>query len=196
MQPDTFQAGVAPGGAISHNEVKLLICHALAALDAPAGFQLLLEALGASGLVNYFALVEALEQLTAAGHLVEARDDTGAVCYRISEIGRAMTAELSEMLPHSLRDKSAAAIRHAQQRVQRLSEVEISEERSGGGYILRLAIPDEALFELRLFVPDREQRDIVRRNFLNDPVHIYRSVLSLLAESNTFPPDGEETLFT
>jgi len=195
MQPDTFQAGVAPGGAIRHIDVKLLICHALAALDAPAGFQLLLEALRASELVNYFALVEALEQLVGTGLLHERRDDAGEVYYQLSGTGRAMISELSGSLPRSLRDKSAAAIRRAHRRGQRLSEIEIGEEPAGGGYILRLTIPEESLFELSLFVPDREQRDIVRRNFLNNPVHVYRSVLSLLAEPDVFPPDGEEPLF-
>ena len=179
---DTFTAGVAPGGLGNQNEVKVLICYLLAQEKEGVSFEILHEALRANELVNYFSLVEALEQLTQTGHLQTDNQAEGSQQYHITPVGRAANNELARDLPKMVRQKAQMALEAARKRAKRMGEVQITEEPAENGYLLRLAIPDSGshLLELTVFVPTREQSQAIQRRFLNDPAFLYRNILALL----------------
>jgi hypothetical protein len=183
MQPDTFQAGVAPGGPFTQSEVKLLICHALAFLGEPCSPRFLHEALSEDELVNYFALIEALDQL-AEGEQTEYLPDTGpdGRLVALTAEGRAVAEELSTALPRSLRRRADAAILRARKRERRKAEVVVKDEKLDAGYRVTLAIPEDggSFLEVTVFVPTADQRDKIKRRFMNNPVYIYQSILALL----------------
>jgi hypothetical protein len=200
MLGDTFRAGVAPGSPITHSEVKLLILHALSAVEEPVGFALLHEAMREHDLINYFALVEATDQLTEAGQLLAEVDENGGQTYLATQEGRALAAELATSLPLAQRQKAAASLQTALKRKRRRSEVHIMETKQDGGYLLELSIPDLGgdLLSLKLFAPTWEERGRIMRRFLNDPIYIYQRVLSLLTGDASIlgDMDAGETFLT
>ena len=182
MQFDTFAAGVAPGGLISQNEVKVLICYLLSHWEEGTTFDVLHEALRTNELVNYFTLVEVVEQLLDTGHLQTKQTGNNEKKLQITPVGRAASDKLAPDVPLMVRRKALSALETEGKRRKRLDEVIIEEEAVENGYKLRLAIPDSGsqLLELTVFVPTREQSRAVQRRFLNDPVFLYQNILALL----------------
>lgn len=186
MENDIFKAGVTPGGPTSHDEIKMLICYILSNIGEAMSFAQLHEALLENNLVNYFELVQVVEELLRSGHLVPATGDEAAgdagECYRITDTGRQAGREFANTLPLTVRQKAVRAAERLLRRRKRESEVCIDVRKDRGGYRMELAIPDKAgsLVSFSLFLPTREECELIRRRFLNDPIFIYNGVLALL----------------
>ena len=69
MAFDTFDAGVAPGGLRSKNEIKILICYLFASVNDKMSQSLVVEAIRADELANFFEIVVAFEELIRDGNL-------------------------------------------------------------------------------------------------------------------------------
>ncbi|MCL2056172.1 MAG: DUF4364 family protein [Oscillospiraceae bacterium] len=182
MTGDAFTAGTRPGSPVEHTQIKILTVYTLASSETPVPFDVLHEALREHELVNYFALVEALDQLCESGHL-EAKDTgEGAQSFCVTQLGKRLVEELSTSLPPALRERASSALGRIMKRRRRLSEVRITETKRDDGYDLELAVPDMGgeLVSVRLFVPTERECARIRRRFLNDPVYLYSCILALL----------------
>lgn len=183
MESDIFRAGVNPGSPATGMEIKTLLCYLLSHLEEPIRFSQLYEALSEHNLINYFELVQALDQLSDLGQLSVSPGDDGADCYRVTSLGREIGAELERALPLTVREKALDSSLRVMERHRRLTEVEIKETPCrDGGFALELSIPegDEALIGLRVFAPTREECDRIKKRFLNAPLTIYKGVMALL----------------
>ena len=185
MENDIFRAGVRPGAPTTEDEVKILLCYVLSSVEKPMSADQLYDALSSHELINYFELVCALEKLTQSGHLLrEASETSGQMLYGTTELGGNTGKVLERDLPFAVREKAVSACGKLLQRQQRLREVKISETPSGGGFMLELTIPDEdrpELLTLRVFAPTRRECDLLKRNFLNAPLTVYKGVMALLS---------------
>ncbi|MDR2932404.1 MAG: DUF4364 family protein [Oscillospiraceae bacterium] len=181
MESHTFKAGTAPGSPDTNTEIKMLVLYCMTRSGAEADFAALHEALDMHGLVNYFALVESVDQLTVSGHL-ERKERNGACVYAITELGRATASEFRSALPPATRDKAASALWLVLKRRKRLAEVSVRERAAQGGFILDLAIPEPegALIALSVFAPGVGERELIKKRFLNDPIFIYKGIMALL----------------
>lgn len=181
MNDDIFKAGVRPGGLTSHNEIKMLLCYILSSIEQPMSFSLLHEALQENGLVNYFELVGAMEGLVKSGHLQLEMED-GAERYRVTELGRRAGSEFEGALPLAVRERAVDAARRLMRRSRREQAVNIEVHPQNGGYRMELSIPEDggSLVAFALHLPTKEDCELVRRRFLNDPTFIYKGVLALL----------------
>jgi len=197
MSEDAFTAGVRPGSPVTYTQIKILIMHTLAASQTPVPFDALHEALRENELVNYFSLVEGLDQLCETGHLEVTETDSGGQAYLCTKLGSSLAAELSSSLPPATRERAAAAIQSALKRRRRLGEVKIDEVKRDNGYELTLSIPDidGELLSVCIFAPTTEDRGRIRRRFLNDPVYLYKCILALLTgdiKELDIPKDEDE----
>jgi hypothetical protein len=182
MESDIFRAGVAPGSPSTDIEIKMLLCHLLSHLEEPIHFTQLHEALSEHSLVNYFELVQALDDLCQLGQL-SVCDEQGTQQYRITSLGREIGAEFERTLPLSMREKALDSTRRVLERHRRLTEVNIKETPCpAGGFLLELSIPDKdgELIGLRVFAPTRQECDLMKKRFLNAPLTIYKGVMALL----------------
>lgn len=181
MENDIFMAGVRPGSPTSHDEIKILLCTILSQVDQSMLFSQLHEALQENNLVNYFALVQAMEELVATGHVTADRT-VEPERYSVTELGRQVVEEFERRLPAAVREKALSAAKLQLQREKREMEVDVRIDKEERGYTMRFAIPEinGELVSFSLFVPTREECDRMRRHFLNDPLYIYHSVLALL----------------
>ena len=202
MDQEVFKAGVRPGSPNTQTEIKTLLCFILSNLKQSITFAALYEALGGESLVNYFELVASLEQLERSGHITRQSAQGGEDLFSASPLGAQAAGELTESLPLSMRDRSLEAVSRAQGRRNRLAELSVLVEPApGGGYTLRLSIPEQGaeLISFSLYAPTKEQCELIRRRFLNAPHFIYKGVLALLTGNQemldeAFPPP-EDQLF-
>lgn len=180
MDQDIFKAGVRPGSPASRDEIKMLVCYILAKMDTGIRFSELHKALSESSLVNYFDLIQVMEELTSSGHITASND--GETVYTAAKAGLIIAEEFEHMLPISVREKAMRATTRELRRRKRLEAVTIHTTRVDGGYQMELSLPDQndVLVSFSLFLSTREECELVRRRFLNDPVYIYQNVIALL----------------
>lgn len=180
MEQDIFKAGVRPGSPASQDEIKMLVCYILSKIDSTIRFAQLHEALSSCSLVNYFDLVQVVEDLLHSGHIAIADDADGG--YQATETGLQAAHEFAHTLPLSVREKAVRATGRELRRHRRLAEVSIKTTRVGDGYRMELSIPEQndTLISFSLFLPTQEECALVRKRFLNDPVFIYQGVVALL----------------
>jgi len=182
MESDIFKAGVKPGSPGTQIEVKMLLCHLLAALGQPISFDQLYGALSAQELVNYFELTHILDKLLESGHISQKAEPPPAK-YTATALGSQAGKEFEKNLPITVREKSLSACRRLLAQERRLSQVEITQTpREGGGFILELALPEEdgQLMSVRVFAPTAKDCENLKRRFLNAPLTVYRGIIALL----------------
>lgn len=182
MEQEVFRAGVRPGGPTTGDEVKILICYILSKIEGPMSFSQLHEALSEQELVNYFELVSAMDALENTGHIESSPDGAGAQSYSVTELGRNAAGVIKGLLPASVRDRALRSASRLLRRKKREKEVVARITASGAGFEVKLGLPGggSELLGLSVFCPTREEAELVRKRFLNDPTYIYKGVLALL----------------
>ena len=66
---DAFDAGIELGGLRNRNEIRLLVCYLLKAIDKPVPKTLVVDAILNDGLANYFEINEAIAELLKGGKI-------------------------------------------------------------------------------------------------------------------------------
>jgi len=188
MESDIFRAGVRPGSPGSEDEVKIMLCYTLSNIERPIGFDQLFDALSAHELVNYFELAQTLDKLAQTGHITA--EGGPPAKYTATALGAATGKELEKSLPLTVREKAVSACRLLQGRERRLGEVRINKTPCEGGFILELALPDEAtapdglggeLLCVRVFAATQQDCERLSRRFLNAPLTVYKGIVALLS---------------
>ena len=67
MEFDAFDEGIELGGLRNRDEIRLLICYILRAVDAPISKQNLNDSMLQDGLANYFEINQAISELLKNG---------------------------------------------------------------------------------------------------------------------------------
>lgn len=180
---ETFTAGIRPGGLTGGREIRILICHILAELDEPMGFDELTEAILSDGTANYFEFADALSELKETSCIVTFKTDSGINEYTLTEKGKAAAKTLEGDLPLSIREKSVKNARDIIQRRRIEKENLVTITKTEDGYMIHIRVTDIGtdLMDLSLFMPTREQALAVKEKFLSDPAGAYMGVLSSLA---------------
>lgn len=182
MESSTFRAGTIPGSPDSYGEIKMMILYCLRESGEKAvSFNALNEAFSEQGLVNYFALTETIDQLVASGHISNDSGDENGL-YGITPLGENAASEFKTSIPFSIREKAVSSLKSVIKRHKRLSEISVSETPSQGGYILELSIPDQGgdIMKIQVFAPGKTEANLIKRRFLNNPIYIYKSIMTLL----------------
>ena len=102
---DAFDAGIEMGGLRNRNEIRLLVCYLLKAIDKPVPKSLLLDALVGEGLANYFELNEAVAELLKNGNIDrDILDDEEVLT--VTPRGKESAELLETTLPKTVREKA------------------------------------------------------------------------------------------
>jgi len=183
MDANIFKAGTSGGSPDNYSEIKILILYCLDCAKQGVSFEALHEALREHELVNYFALIESVEQLVSLGHIerVTAKENQSEIL-AATTVGENTAKELYTILPRSIQEKGKTAIINVLKKQKRLSEVNIKEETVAGGIMLEFSIPDmdSDIFSIKLFAPNKAEASLLKKSFLNDPVFIYNAVMALM----------------
>jgi hypothetical protein len=182
MKDDFISAGVAPGGLYNREEIRTLLCDLTMQLARPLTISVAEAALTGEGLVNYFEFHAALQELTQTGKL-ELESSRGELVLRLPRRYHQAAATLARDLPRHARDRALHAAEQLQQSSRREADNRISvyPTKDGGFYItFRQGESDDMLMSVTIYVPDKEQAELVRRRFLEEPGRLYRAVIGAL----------------
>ncbi|MBR5753394.1 MAG: DUF4364 family protein [Clostridia bacterium] len=178
---DAFAEGVAPGGLRSKTDIKLLILFLLEQLEEPVPVRIISDVITDQELANYFEAMDAISELKESGNLTVTSVD-GQDALAITEKGTRAVSYVEEDLPKSVRNTALATVtrflkldRHAKE-----NAVEITPSGDGFNVCFSLTTGDTKLMELNMFVVSRDQAEQLKRNYLEDPTHLYASILTAL----------------
>lgn len=177
MNSEIFRAGIAPGAPITENEIKTLICFIISKTGSNINFDILHDALRENNYVNYFQLVQSVEELIKTGHIKEE-----GISLILTALGKDTVDSLASSLPASVCEKSVNSAKKILAQSKRRQEVKIEEEKLGSGYMLTLSLPDknDILVSVKIMAMDTSHKELIKKRFLNDPVFIYQNFLALL----------------
>lgn len=190
MRQDAFTGGVEPGGLWNKNDIRILLCYLLASVDAPLSGEDIEKIVQERSLANYFEVRDALAALEQLGNVARVAEGL----YTVTQAGREIADSLDATLPLSVRDKAleAAFLLLAQARAERENRVETRKTDRGYQVTCHVSGGETELMSIRLYVPDRTQAEMVKRNFHRDPGAVYRLLLYSLAGENELLRDFSE----
>lgn len=184
MAFDTFDAGVAPGGLRSKNEIKILICYLFASVNDKMSQSLVVEAIRSHELANFFEIVVAFEELIHDGNLRESDIVDNEQTYELTVNGKVIASQLETTLAHTVKQKSYdCALRLLSERkTARENFVDIQKTENGFLVNCRVSGGEVTLLDFTLYAPSFEQAEVLKKNFLSYPQTVYKTMLGLMTK--------------
>ncbi len=179
MEHDAFTSGVAPGGLLNSREIRVLVCYMLNSVDEPMDRQTIVEIIFAEGMANFFETEAAIDELINLGNLTE--DENGFL--ELTPVGREASETLTSRLPFTIRTRAIEAAVKLMTRKRRAKDTKVDIVKLDTGVAVTCSIDrtEHPMMSFTLRVADTEQAELVRDRFLDDPVTIYRLLISLLS---------------
>lgn len=174
---DAFSGGVSLGGLRNTTHIKILLTYLVSKVNEPLKSSMIIEALQAHELANYFEITQALDDLIENGNL----SVSDGLVY-ITPKGALSVDELAKELPKSVKETALADAMKLQLLEKRESENTVDIRKSENGYYVtfRVIHKDEPLMELTVYAADFEQAEQLKHNFLKNPSHVYATVAASL----------------
>lgn len=184
MAFDTFDEGIAPGGLRSKNEIKILICYLYNSVSDKMSQSLVVEAIRADELANFFEIVVAFEELVKDGNLLKSEIIDNEQTFVLSENGKVIANQLEATLAHTVKQKSYdCALRLLSERkTARENYVDIVKTENGFEVRCRVSGGEIDLFSFTLYAPAFEQAEVIKKNFLSYPQTVYKTMLGLMTK--------------
>lgn len=178
MANDVFFAGVEPGGLYTSQEIKILICYMLDSVGEPIPMQTVTDVLAGRGMANFFEIGAAVDELLRRDHLKE--DENGLLT--VTPLGHQAATTLMGLVPYTLRERSVEATLHLMTRRRREKENSVIIQPLERGCRVTCSIDDgdQSLMSFSLLVGDSQQAQLIKERFLEDPVLLYRSLITIL----------------
>ncbi len=179
MEHDAFTSGVAPGGLLNSREIRVLVCYMLNSVDEPMDRQSVVEIIFAEEMANFFETEAAIDELINLGNLTE--DENGFL--ELTPVGREASETLTSRLPFTIRTRAVEAAVKLMTRKRRAKDTKVEIVKLDTGVAVTCSIDrtEHPMMSFTLRVADTEQAELVRDRFLDDPVTIYRLLISLLS---------------
>ncbi len=181
MEIDASTAGVMPGGLNNRFQIKLLVCYVANELNMPISTQKFTSLMHYEGIANYFELMSAVSSLEGTEHIsyIEDKNDRK---YVITQKGRDMLTEFSNMLPATIKKYSMDALKkmYARERNERENKVNIEKYENGCIVSCSVMEGEREQMTVRLFVPDEDCAKNVIDIFLDDPTRVFVNILDLM----------------
>ncbi|MDQ5983669.1 MAG: hypothetical protein RUMPE_00693 [Eubacteriales bacterium SKADARSKE-1] len=184
MEFDVLTAGIEPGGLRSKNDIKLLICYILSNIKCSLSKEDVVSILQENNFANYFEANSAFSELIENENIC--KDPENSSLYKVTEIGRLVSAQLDTALPISIREKALCATINLLAKLKRETENKVTVTENADGYYVNCNISggNIDLLSISLYVPDCLQADLVKHNFQERPELIYECTLALLTKDN------------
>ena len=178
---DALSEGIELGGLRNKDEIKELICYLLKTVDMKISREHVGNIMQDQGIANYFEVMDAISDLLSSGNITSDFEDE-IEYLEITDLGRNAVSLVESDLPRTVKEKAVkSAIRFITlERNERENEVKI--EPLDDGYTISFSLKDKgsSLMDLSMFVPDREQAERLKENFIEDPARVYSSILASL----------------
>ena len=179
MEHDAFTSGVEPGGLLNSREIRVLVCYMLNSVEEPMDRQSIVEIVFSEGIANFFETEAAIEELVNLGNLTE--DENGFL--ELTPVGKDASETLVSRLPYTIRTRAVEAAVRLMTRKRRARDTRVEFEQLDTGVAVTCSIDrtERPMMSFTMLVADMQQAELIQKRFLDDPVTIYRTMISLLS---------------
>lgn len=197
MNFDTFDEGIMPGGIRSKNEIRVLICYMFNSIKDKLSKDIVIEAVLQYELANYFELSSAFDELVSNGNLIESGIIDGEKVYVLSESGKMIAEQLESTVPYSVKEKaySCALKLLAEKKTKRENKVDIVKTENGYNVNCLISGGEIELLSFTLYAPDFEQAEIIKKNFYESPLTVYKVMLALMTKDKESVGEALEDVY-
>ena len=181
---NTFDEGIAPGGLRSKYEIKTLICYLYYSVRENMSRSLIIEAIREDELANFFEVSAAFDELVGDNNLIKGGEIDGEPTYSLSENGKMIAEQLDTTLAYSVKEKAlkCALKLLAERKTERENFVNINHTENGYEVECTVSGGELDLLSFRLYAPELEQAEIIKKSFLSYPSTVYKTMLALMTK--------------
>lgn len=183
MEKDAISVNVGRGGLKNSSEIKILVLYLLMNVNEPVPSNQIADKLHIEGIANTFEVNEAFAELHENSLIEESPD--GPEFYVINDKGRDVGQTLQSSVPFTIREKSLRLLKSMLQRNRHMREtdIKITHEEDGTIKVTCAAIENEkVIMSFWLQATDDAQAIRIKENFLDDPAHVYRTLIDMLTK--------------
>lgn len=176
---DNIVAGVTPGGFQKASDVRILICFLLKSIEQPLTQQQIQLILEENGLANYFVFADAFSQLLKDEQIkLVKNEDTKYI--ELTKVGIDACNMFYRTIPISVRDKVVEYTKKYLSYERTKKENEVIIEKTHNGFNVHIMIHDNGfdLLNFKIFMPTKEQAEIVRKKVLSNPSDFYKNIIT------------------
>ena len=175
------------GGLNSVPDVKVLVLYILNYAGGELTRDNLINIALDSGTVEYFDIVQAIDELMNSGLVDFVTQDTPNQLY-ITRLGKETLEVFEHSLPYSVRRKNQSALLRMLAKIERRRSVKsrVEDKEHGFEAVCTLLDGDDTLLEYRVFVPTKIQAQMIVDQFEQDPTGKYKNILQLLVDEKLF----------
>ena len=183
MAFDTFDEGVSLGGMRSKTEIRTLICYMLKSVGSPMRKDTIVNALMEKGLANYFETSSSFDDLVRNGNIELA--DADKKLYKNTSNGNMIATQLEDTLAPTVKERAieCALSLLRQEQIESENKVTIIKCENGYNVTCKISGGDMELLSFSLYVPDKQQARILRKNFYKDPDLYYSVMIAMLTRN-------------
>ncbi len=178
---DAFNEGIEPGGLRNRDEIKVLICYLLNTLERPISREHIGNIMQEQCIANYFEAMDAVSELLSNGNIKGDFVDEKEYL-EITDLGRQAVNLVERDLPKTVREKAVkSALRFMTlESNERDNDVKIVSQNDGYSMSFTMKEKETVLMELHMYVPDADMAQKIKDNFIEDPAHVYSTILASL----------------
>lgn len=178
---DALSDGIEPGGLRNKDDIKVLICYLLKSARGRVSRDLLGDVMQDQGIANYFEAMDAVSELLQSGNITSNFEDDREFL-EITDSGSRAVLQIEHTLPKTVREKAVRSMLKflTLERNERENNVKI--DPTDGGYNMSFTMSDGdiVLMELHMFVPNSDEAQRLKDNFIEDPARVYSTILAAL----------------
>ncbi len=181
LNETNYIAGVAPGGFKDVYLVRILICYILSSVTQPLSKYNLNSIFESTHLVDYFVFSQALAEIIESKQ-VDITRYYDEECYTLNKLGKQTVNFFKDSLPTSVRDNVVKAALDLIAHIKKVREntVEFVQDEQGVDVLCTIHDTDFDLLSFKMRVPDMEQAEILKKNFLRNPQEFYEKMIGIL----------------
>nr|WP_316614112.1 DUF4364 family protein [uncultured Ruminococcus sp.] len=183
MAFDTFDEGISLGGMRSKTEIRTLICYLFKSVGVPMTKDAVVNALMEKGLANYFETSASFDDLLKNGNIELVDEEKKR--YFNTDNGNMIATQLEDTLAPTVKERAieCALALLKQERVESENKVTIEKNDNGYTVTFRISGGDMELLSFSLYVPDKQQARILKKNFYKDPDLYYSVMIAMLTRN-------------
>ena len=175
-QFDAIANDMESGVLRSKDTIKVAICYILTNVKESTTEQIIIEAVTAGEIANYYETADALAELLKEKVIEKDENDF----LKITEKGKTSVQFLEDNLPKTIREKSIATVSKLASREIYKKQIHSEIEECENGFRVTLHVNDKEqdFMSLTLYVASKEQAVLIKEKFTNDPVKVYNSLIN------------------
>ena len=183
MAFDTFDEGISLGGMRSRTEIRTLICYLFKSVGVPMAKDAVVNALMEKGLANYFETSSCFDDLVRNGN-VEMTDESKKLYY-ITDNGNMIATQIEDTLAPTVKERAVECALSLLKQEQVENDNKVTITKTDNGYTVTCSISggDMELLSFSLYVPDKQQARIIRKNFYKNPDIFYSVMIAMLTRN-------------